>query len=372
MSLREKLEEKQDDLTHTPNFTEPTHTGPVGHAVALDDYEDGSEAWHAARKKGIGGSDAGIVLGLNKWTDREELWRTKTGRQEPDTGYSHATSYGSRLEPYVRQYLRQRASDTPAKFRRFEGLLDCPVQLHHPEHTWMRGNTDGLLADKDGDPCAILEVKTGKDTFESFDGPTKPHHFPQVQHYLAVTGLDCAVYVYVQIPFSRGPALQIDHRFIADDDRDDYWLWMVEEAGMTITTVARDDEYIERMIGAEGEFWQCVRDDVKPDPILPEGEIEVDDGELARLLDEYGRAHARIKATSAPKDAKDTKARAKEAIKERVQAIATSEGGAKKVWVKGTDDYVTWNARGYWMAKPAERTVSSESSGGDDDFEVPF
>lgn len=38
------------------------------------------DEWLIERRKGIGGSDASIILGLNKWKTPFELWLDKTGQ----------------------------------------------------------------------------------------------------------------------------------------------------------------------------------------------------------------------------------------------------------------------------------------------------
>ena len=43
------------------------------------------EDWLEERKKGIGGSDAATILGLNPYKTTIELWEEKTGRKDaPD------------------------------------------------------------------------------------------------------------------------------------------------------------------------------------------------------------------------------------------------------------------------------------------------
>ena len=42
------------------------------------------EQWLQERKKGIGGSDAAAVLGLNPYMTNVDLWKIKTGRKEQE------------------------------------------------------------------------------------------------------------------------------------------------------------------------------------------------------------------------------------------------------------------------------------------------
>ena len=43
------------------------------------------QEWHDIRRKHIGGSDVGIIMGLNPYnSDIQRLWRIKTGREQQE------------------------------------------------------------------------------------------------------------------------------------------------------------------------------------------------------------------------------------------------------------------------------------------------
>ncbi len=42
------------------------------------------DEWLRVRNTGIGGSDAGVILGLNKWKSPITLWAEKTGQVAPN------------------------------------------------------------------------------------------------------------------------------------------------------------------------------------------------------------------------------------------------------------------------------------------------
>lgn len=369
MSLKDKIKDKADrKQTEAPAGVTP------GHAVPLSAHKDGEEAWHLARRKGVGGSDVAIIMGQKPYgTDRVDLWREKTGRQERKVGNA-AVRYGSIIEDQIRQWLISRADDTPAVWGEFSDLIDYPVQCRHPEHVWARGNLDGLLVDAGGHAYAGLEIKQsahahGSDKLDWRDDGVMSYHYPQIQHYLWVYDLPVWHYVYFEAPADREFT-----RLVADEHAEDvgaFWQWVIDQGTMTTRKVARDDEYIATMVAAERGFWSHVEHDTEPDLWLPDGEVEVEDDDLADLLDRYGYAHA--KGDDARKD------ELKPAIKERAQYLAAKYEAAngtppKKLHVAGTDDYATWNSRGYWMAKPAERDPngSPESEGQSDYSDLPF
>lgn len=65
------------------------------------------EEWLKARHKGIGGSDAGAVIGVNKYKTNVQLWEEKTGITIPeDISDKPAVSFGKLAEPHIRELFR--------------------------------------------------------------------------------------------------------------------------------------------------------------------------------------------------------------------------------------------------------------------------
>lgn len=349
MSLSDDLKSTDPD---TPDLT-------VGHAITPATHNEDSEGWHAYRRRGIGGSDVAKIMGQQPYGEtRVDLWRQKTGREESKVGNA-AVRFGSLIEPYIRRWLVERADDTSAIYGQFSDLVDYPASLHHPDHPWARGHVDGALA-RGGEAYAGVEVKNsstphGDDKRGWIDGVME-YHYPQMQHYMWVTGLPRWWYVYYEPPAEREFIRLVAEHDATEglddwqvDNPDRFLLWVVDLGEVTIREVERDDSYIERMARAEHDFWHNhVDPDVEPDEWLPDGEVRVDAPDLADMLDEYAHAHAR--GDEATKD------RLKPKIKARASAIATDQDiDPKKIWVNG-DDYVLWHG-GYndWQAKPAER-----------------
>jgi putative phage-type endonuclease len=57
--------------------------------------------WQEARHSGIGGSDAGTILGVNGYNSAYEMWGDKTGINPKTFNGNRATQWGHRLEPLV-------------------------------------------------------------------------------------------------------------------------------------------------------------------------------------------------------------------------------------------------------------------------------
>ncbi len=108
-------------------------------------YED----WLAWRRKGIGGSDASVVCGVNKYKSPMELFMEKTWQQAiSETG--EAAYWGHQLEPVVQAEFTKRtgiAVISPGKI------------LQSREYPFMLANLDGVCRHPDYGTC-VFEAKT--------------------------------------------------------------------------------------------------------------------------------------------------------------------------------------------------------------------
>lgn len=179
------------------------------------------DQWLAARRSGIGSSDASAVLGLNRWTSPYEVWADKRGLLPPDPG-SDATELGNLLEPIIVGRWSEKAGIPIRK----AGLMASRA------NPWQLASVDRLAA------CGgIVEAKSlsWRVAEEWEDGQTPDHAEVQVQHQLAVTGRSHAHVVGLQ------------------DGRT--WLERL---------IVRDDALIPDMTKLEAELWQLVVDGVEP------------------------------------------------------------------------------------------------------------
>ena len=142
------------------------------------------EAWLAERRKALGGSDMGAVLGLNQYRSAITVWADKMGLiQEQED--NEAMRIGRDLEPYVASRFEEASGK---KVARYNYLL--------------RDNANHLSANIDrrvlGD-SAGLECKTASALSEGrYKGGCYPtSYYAQCCTYLAVTGWErwflCAV-----------------------------------------------------------------------------------------------------------------------------------------------------------------------------------
>ncbi len=192
-------------------------------------YED----WIKERMKGVGGSDAAAILGMNKWSTPLQVYMEKIGEIEhPPAG--EAAYWGTKLEDVVAKEFEKR---TGKKIRNVNAILI------HPEHDFLIANIDRKIVGEN----AILECKTtsayNKDKWEGDEIPQE--YIIQVMHYLNVTGYDKA-YFAVLIGGQR-------------------FMWK---------EIERDEELIELIQKKEIEFWVGnVLKQIPPEPTEYDGEV---------------------------------------------------------------------------------------------------
>ena len=197
------------------------------------------EEWLASRRNGIGGSDASAILGVNPYSTPLTVYVDKIGEgKEEET--NEAMRQGTDLEPYVAERFMD---ETGLKVKK------CNRILQHPDYPWMLANIDRQIVGMN----AGLECKTTSpySKFKFDEGEINPHYYWQCMHYMAVTGAE-KWYVAVLV---LGKAFHVFE-------------------------IARDEDAIQTLIGAEREFWE---EHVAPRvPPLPTGSDA--DGEALNAL----------------------------------------------------------------------------------------
>jgi putative phage-type endonuclease len=169
----------------------------LDYANILEDFNNVSyEEWSVKRKAqvGIGGSDAGTLLGLNSFKDEYTLYLEKRGEIIPSEA-GEAAEWGHILEPVVADKWHQRFGEP-------QGITIEPFNylLQSKEYPFMLANIDRLA--RRGDSFGILEIKTASEYLNgewengdiyadgSGNGKVPAKYYAQVQHYFQVCGLE--------------------------------------------------------------------------------------------------------------------------------------------------------------------------------------
>lgn len=159
----------------------------MSYTVYADVRELTHDQWLENRKSGVGGSDAGAIMGVNPYRGAYGVWADKLGKTEPVED-NEALRQGRDFEDYV---ARRFTEKTGLRVRREYGMLRSDAW------PWMVANIDRrIIGERAG-----LECKTSRDVhmkrYRNGDFPME--YYCQCLHYLAVTGWDrwyLAVLVY--------------------------------------------------------------------------------------------------------------------------------------------------------------------------------
>ncbi len=144
--------------------------------MTVEDMRD-HQKWLEVRRMGLGGSDASVIAGVNRWKTKYMLWLEKTAQVEPeDISDKEPVYWGNMLEQVVAEEFCRR---TGKRVRRCGTLQD-------DEYDFLLANVDRMI---DGD-TAGLECKTANGfAAKDWEGDQLPDaYYLQCQHYMMVTG----------------------------------------------------------------------------------------------------------------------------------------------------------------------------------------
>lgn len=183
------------------------------------------EEWLEFRKTGIGGSDASVVCGINKYKTPIELWMEKLNNLPPQEA-GESAYWGTQLESIVREEFTKRTGIEVSLVKQL---------LQSEEHPFMLANLDGVCNDPLYGDC-IFEAKTAS-AFKAneWEDSIPDEYMLQIQHYMAVTGYKAA-YIAVLIGGNT-------------------FRWRLVE---------RDEELIAMLIELETRFWGYVKNGTPP------------------------------------------------------------------------------------------------------------
>lgn len=187
------------------------------------------EAWLKQRKTGIGGSDAGIILGVNKYKSAYTLWAEKSGLVDPEDVQTEATWLGNQLEEIVAKRFEE---ETGKKVQR------SSFSYKSAERPWMLANIDRkVVGENAGLECKSANLFTEQDYRADV---IPPSYYAQILHYMAVMDFD-RMYLAVA----------------------------VLQRGFFIYTIEREDPAVqadmEALIEAEAAFWENVQTGAAPE-----------------------------------------------------------------------------------------------------------
>jgi len=253
-----------------------------------------SDAWHAERKKHLGGSDISAISGTSPFSSIHDLWMIKTGRREEDSP-SMAMNHGIMLEPVA---LAKYNMDNSTDF--------APDVVFYEDWEVAMASLDGISADRK----TILEIKCPfkpKSYEMALFGIIPEYYLDQIQWQLMCSMAKKAVY-FVYIDETQTQAIEV------------------------LPNPKRQSELLKKA----KVFWDMVLQDIEPEKKKGDYGVvsnEIDNDKACRIL----RNRLQIK------DLEDEIELLEEGIKEKYMGsnMLFPESGLKLYWNEGRST-VNW------------------------------
>lgn len=163
------------------------------------------EEWLQARTQGIGGSDAGCIVGANPWKSARQLWKEKTGADKPDDiSDKPAVRFGKEAEQHLRALFLLTYPEFSCEYHEFRMYANDRLPF-------IFATLDGELTDADG-RRGILEIKTttiqqAKQWFE-WDDCIPQHYYIQILHQLLACDWAEYVELFAHIRYQKGEEIR--------------------------------------------------------------------------------------------------------------------------------------------------------------------
>jgi putative phage-type endonuclease len=207
--------------------------------------------WLEWRRKGLGASDAAIILGISEYKTPLQLWENKLGLR-PDDPETFITQMGHKFEPKAR-----------AQFALLTGIdMKADVCKEHPEFPFLRASLDGCCEKE----RAFAEIKlVGKKKLQQVRETKRPpdDHIPQVQQQHLVTKFERGFYI----------CYTVDEKYQHITD-------------FEYCQTAPDKTYGEMLFTKLNKFWKLIETQTPPE-LEPRDEYEFKDAETKFLADNY-------------------------------------------------------------------------------------
>lgn len=157
-----------EDRTEKGIFKEYTED-TLNDLVATGEFPSGSREWLEQRQNGIGGSDVGKIIGVNDDTglNRSDYLETLTSKLDPISeeqveeqaaGHSVYSGYAGRGNAWEESIAQKFGDNNPDL-----NITHCKTSWQNKNNPYQFANFDGLMADENGVPNGILEIKTASD-----------------------------------------------------------------------------------------------------------------------------------------------------------------------------------------------------------------
>jgi putative phage-type endonuclease len=222
------------------------------------------EQWLGERRKGIGGSDIGAIMGVNPYKSALEVWYDKVKGKKEEEKENIPAELGLYLEDYLSgKFIKWFAKNHNGAIIKPERMS---YMLQHPDYPFIRVNLDFMFDDPSILGTAAIECKTTNEFSRSqWDEEDLPDsYYLQAQQQLAVTGWQKV-----------------------------YMPCLIGNRKIVVKEIPRNEEIIEKIIITATNFWNDFV--LKEIPPAPDGSVSA-----GKILDELYNKEEEGKVTEFP------------------------------------------------------------------------
>lgn len=226
--------------------------------------------------RGIGGSSASAILGVNPYMTKGQLYEDIVYKKEPskiaikEKMKTESQKYGQVLEPHLRDifkadYYRLYMVYDPFVRKGGRAVKGSEIMYRRDDKPYLTATLDGTLLDKKTQEQGIFEAKTRdirkEGDIEEWDGHLPMNYYVQVLHYLNVKDDTTFAVLFAKLRFFQKDA-DTEEFVVARSELRPYWIYKKD------SRVQRDMAILEK---AETDFWENnVQKKVYPYEVLSE------------------------------------------------------------------------------------------------------
>jgi len=201
----------------------------------------GTPEWLEMRKKMITATDACVIMNVSPFLTPLALWEQKLNLRPPQEK-TFAMSRGSDLE-----------SEALRCFNESMGLSLRPQVVKCRCYEWAMASLDGF----DGERVAVeIKCPGAQDHNLALNGKIPDKYYPQLQHQMLVAGLGSM------------------------------WYYSFDGIGGVALKVSMDEDYQNRLLGKEKEFYKCMIEFTPPDMTERDYQIK-NEHEFLEVCEQY-------------------------------------------------------------------------------------
>ncbi len=160
--------------------------------IVLDLSEVDEKEWLMARKDGIGGSDASVVMGKNPYRNIIEIYQSKTEDRLIQIEENESMIEGRKIEKYITTRYKEKY------LKEGYNIIKCPFLVRSKAFPFMQATIDRLIINENNKIVKGVEFKNPSEyQRKNWEEDVPEMYKPQCYHYSTVFGLNWEIVAFI-------------------------------------------------------------------------------------------------------------------------------------------------------------------------------